>query len=68
LKRHDPDSARAWIVAKRVLALLIEEMLGAAEHFSPWGCAVHNLRAPHQPQPAHVGELCAALLLTRMGR
>jgi hypothetical protein len=47
LKKHDPDSARAWIVAKLVVALLIEEMLGAAEHFSPWGYAVHNLRAPH---------------------
>jgi hypothetical protein len=47
LKKHDPDSARAWIVAKRVLALLIEEMPGAAEHFSPWGYALGSHGAPH---------------------
>jgi hypothetical protein len=37
LKKHDPIAARAWIAAKLLVALLIEEMLNAAEHFSPWG-------------------------------
>lgn len=46
LKKHDPDSAQAWIAAKLVLALLIEEMLGAAEHFSPWGYASPHVRSP----------------------
>ena len=55
LKKHDPDSARAWIAAKLVLALLIEEMLGAAEHFSPWGYAVQRFAAPHaQPVAGNI--------------
>jgi hypothetical protein len=30
-------SARAWIHGKLLVALLIERLLDAAEHFSPWG-------------------------------
>jgi len=47
LKKHDPLAARAWIAAKLLVALLIEEMLGAAEHFSPWGYALDIHGAPH---------------------
>ncbi|HEX9841435.1 MAG TPA: IS4 family transposase [bacterium] len=55
LRKRDPRSAQAWIAAKLVLALLIEEMLGAAEHFSPWGYAVERFAAPHaQPVAGNV--------------
>jgi len=47
LKKHDPQAARAWISAKLLVALLIEEMLGAAEHFSPWGYACERVGTPH---------------------
>ena len=45
LNKHNPLTARAWIAAKLLLALLIEEMLAAAEHFSPWGYALDALNA-----------------------
>lgn len=47
LKKHDPQAARAWIHAKLLVALLIEEMLGAAEHFSPWGYALERFGPAH---------------------
>jgi hypothetical protein len=35
---HSTDaSARAWIHGNLFVALLIERLLDAAEHFSPWG-------------------------------
>jgi len=47
LKKRDPDAARAWIAAKLLVALLIEDMLGAAEHFSPWGYALDRFGPAH---------------------
>lgn len=35
-KRRD-DSCRAWLHGKLLVALLLERLLDAAEHFSPWG-------------------------------
>jgi len=46
LKKHDPAAARAWIAAKLLVALLIEDMLAAAEHFSPWGYTLGHLDTP----------------------
>lgn len=55
LKKHDPQAARAWIAAKLLVALLIEDMLGAAEHFSPWGYALDRFGAPHaQPMEGNL--------------
>ena len=42
LKNQDPVAARAWITAKLLVALLIEDLLGAAEHFSPWGYSISS--------------------------
>ena len=46
LKKHDPAAARAWIAAKLLVALLIEDLLAAAQHFSPWGYALDRFAAP----------------------
>lgn len=35
--KYDPASARAWIQAKMLTALLIERLTEAASFFSPWG-------------------------------
>lgn len=40
LKNQDPRAARAWIAAKLLVALLIEDLLTAAHKFSPWGYAL----------------------------
>jgi hypothetical protein len=57
LKKHDPLAARAWIAAKLLVALLIEDLLAAAHGFSPWGYALGIGGAPcAQPvagNPAH---------------
>ena len=37
LPHHDPRSARSWILAKLVVALLLETMYRNARAFSPWG-------------------------------
>ena len=37
LPKTSDASARAWIHGKLFVALLIERLLDAAEHFSPWG-------------------------------
>lgn len=37
LAKHDPDSARAWLQAKLLTALLIERLEREARFFSPWG-------------------------------
>jgi Transposase DDE domain len=37
LPKLSEASARAWIHGKLFIALLIERLLDAAEHFSPWG-------------------------------
>lgn len=35
--KYDPQSARAWIQAKLLTALLIERLMQEASFFSPWG-------------------------------
>ncbi len=35
--KYDPESARAWIQAKLLAALMIERLEQEAAHFSPWG-------------------------------
>jgi hypothetical protein len=37
LPKYDPRSARAWLQAKLLTALLIERLLIESEMFSPWG-------------------------------
>jgi hypothetical protein len=37
LAKYDPDSARAWMQAKLLTALLIERLEQEARFFSPWG-------------------------------
>jgi hypothetical protein len=37
LAKYDPDSARAWMQAKLLTALLIERLEREAGFFSPWG-------------------------------
>lgn len=37
LPKTDPDSCRAWLYGKMLVALLVERIRGAAESFSPWG-------------------------------
>lgn len=39
LKKTDPDSARAWLQGKLLVACLIEKLILTAERFSPWGYA-----------------------------
>jgi IS4 transposase len=37
LAKYDPDSARAWLQAKLLTALLLERLEREAFFFSPWG-------------------------------
>lgn len=37
LPHHEPRAARSWILAKLVVALLLERLLRNARSFSPWG-------------------------------
>ena len=37
LPKHDPDSCKAWLHGKLVVALLVEKIYQEAESFSPWG-------------------------------
>ena len=37
LAKYDPDSARAWLQAKLLTALLLERLEREAFSFSPWG-------------------------------
>ena len=37
LPKFSDASSRAWIHGKLFVALLLERLLDAAEHFSPWG-------------------------------
>jgi hypothetical protein len=46
LPKTTDASARAWIHGKLFIALLIERLLDAAEHFSPWG---YRLGATTEP-------------------
>jgi hypothetical protein len=37
LPKRREDSCRAWLHGKLLVAWLLEHLLDAAEHFSPWG-------------------------------
>jgi hypothetical protein len=37
LPKHDPESCRAWLHGKLVVALLLERIVESAHAFSPWG-------------------------------
>jgi hypothetical protein len=43
LPKQDPDSAKAWLYGKLLVALLTEKLIEQARAFSPWG---FNLPAP----------------------
>ena len=44
LPKNDPDSSRAWLQLKLLLALIIEKLCQDARFFSPWGYRL-------EPQP-----------------
>ena len=46
LPKTSDASARAWIHGKLFVALLIERLLDAAEHFSPWGYRLSESAEP----------------------
>jgi Transposase DDE domain len=46
LPKKDPTSARAWLHGKLFVSLLVEQMVKAADSFSPWG-----YRLDSAPQP-----------------
>ena len=46
LPKLSEASARAWVHGKLFVALLVERLLDAAEHFSPWG---YRLDAEAEP-------------------
>jgi hypothetical protein len=46
LPKLSESSSRAWIHGKLFIALLIEQLLDAAEHFSPWGYRVEPASEP----------------------
>lgn len=46
LPHQDTEAARTWILAKLVLAFLLETLFRNARNFSPWGYALHDDRAP----------------------
>jgi hypothetical protein len=48
--KFDDESARSWMQAKLLTALLLERLLLEAKIFSPWG---HNLRDDQPLAPAH---------------
>jgi hypothetical protein len=37
LPKQDPESAKAWLYGKLLVALLTEKLIGQARAFSPWG-------------------------------
>lgn len=42
LKKTDVDAAKAWIHGKLFVAFLIEALISAGEHFSPWGYPIER--------------------------
>lgn len=46
LPKTSDSSSRAWIHGKLFVALLIERLLDAAEHFSPWGYSLGTTTEP----------------------
>ena len=43
LPKHDPQSCRAWLYGKLVVALLAERLVDSAQRFSPWGYPFRNI-------------------------
>jgi hypothetical protein len=37
LKKVDIEGAKAWLQGKLLVAIVLETLMGVAEHFSPWG-------------------------------
>lgn len=50
LPKQDPESSRAWLYGKLLVALLTEKLMAYAQSFSPWGYEVGNI--PHAQQLA----------------
>jgi len=48
LPKNDPQSARAWLYGKMLVALLVEKLLAHARSVSPWGYPLHT-NPPSQP-------------------
>jgi Transposase DDE domain len=46
LPKYSEASSRAWIHGKLFIALLLERLLDAAEHFSPWGYRLETTTEP----------------------
>ena len=46
LPKKRPDSCRAWLHGKLLVALLLERLLDEAEHFSPWGYELDTTAQP----------------------
>jgi DDE family transposase len=42
LPKHDPQSARAWLYGKMLVALLVEKLIAYARSVSPWGYPLHS--------------------------
>lgn len=54
LPKKRPDSCRAWLHGKLLVALLLERLLDEAEHFSPWGYELDTTAQPLAGGPLHV--------------
>jgi hypothetical protein len=54
LPKKRPDSCRAWLHGKVLVALLLERLLDEAEHFSPWGYELDLASQPLARSPLHV--------------
>jgi hypothetical protein len=48
LHKTDPESAKAWLYAKLLVAFLIEALKVVAERFSPWGFPIGAKERDHQ--------------------
>jgi hypothetical protein len=48
LPKNDPQSARAWLYGKMLVALLVEKLIAHARSISPWGYPLHGL-PPSKP-------------------
>ncbi len=47
LPHQEPRAARTWILAKLVVALLLEQLYRNASAFSPWGYALRDAEPVH---------------------
>lgn len=46
LPKYDPESSKAWLYGKLVVALLTEKIMAHAERFSPWGYDMGRITHP----------------------